>query len=1582
MFLKINKLLKRKILISKWRFGTFNVGLVLFFLLAGGYFFLGEGISKIFASGVGIVSSNPGSGDISVDFSKGTFNLTKTRDNNGKTEVGLDNGYQGEVANSTGLVSYWKMDEGTGTKMADETGRNDFVLRVPEAGIDGKMDKAVGLSFFNIGGEYRRRMFMRSATSDDFNFGTGDFTISTWVKPNTMNNVQRLVSAGTGSGEGKLWSLGFGNGWGNGNVIGFTIFDIDLWRQYNVYYQDYFSNPIPDLTEDWHQIVMTRAGGDITFYLDGEQIGISNIDSSWNVNSDDFGLSLGARYDNNFEAKTDEYYYGKMDETRIYKGVALSETQVVDDYNNGNGTVGSKNEDGLVAGWHFDENLEETIGKDFSDNGHDLTYGGPYFWDENGRVKNGLSFYNSEYGFNEVSTNGIPRGTNPTISIEAYIKSKYSLEGDGLGTIFSVTKNFENNCDGSQLENRTIAFLVQSDGQLGAYHWGEYDWSNTGVYINEDQWYHVVYVNDGPEEKIYVNGELAASRENTGFTITDDAISAIGMWNDSCGSRYKFYGTIDELAVYDSALSDQDVANHFAARTDGFGSDGSWESEAVDTVWNGGWANDVALSAKVSGVTENEKIKISLRSADSADGLNDATYEDIGGWITSDGTTEFSAQDLASVEAKRFVQIKAAFSQPQGLDTTPYLEEIKLFYDEDTVGPETDLSGIEMKRNAGEDAIESATWTNSKAPYFSWNNAVDSESGVKGYCLYLGQQANGNPVGSAGILVNRPSTYGTLTVDPSEIENAGCDFVIIAQNVSGDSQNPGITSFDFGSADFGTNSLATSNNSYYLAVKAIDLNNNVSQNAQVFEFKFDNTLPRNVSYISLPSNFIPTPVDSRMIWSTQDGNSATDLNSGLLGLQYRIGQNGEWKGTDENTTNNLGSFLQSASGSYVFTEQDFPVVQNGVEFIYVRSIDNAGNASNIVSGVLKINKDAPATPKDLSVNPTDNSSKNEYTFSWNAPDPIGDQNVANFAYCYTINTTPNAQNCMFTAKGVTSMGPAAFASRPGENIFYLVAKDTETGSINYETYAQISFNYSGESPSNPRNLDVSDISIKATSNWKLALSWDEPAYLGAGVSSYRVFRSNKNTDCVSSPVDFSEIGSTMGTSYVDTGLAQKTYYYCVSACDSANNCGLQSATVSKLPTGKFTEPADLVGGPETSKITTKRAEISWTTDRGSDSKIALGEKSNEYDKEEISNSNQTTEHVVELSKLNPGTDYYYRAKWTDEDGNTGQSEEKSFKTDPAPTVKDAKAQDLGISDVTIHFTTKGASKAKVYFGTSTSFGGSKEISTGNSSSSYDVKLDNLSDDTKYYYKINTFDSEGSEYEGTTLDFTTLPRPKISNVHIEEVKGTAQPTINITWDTNVETTSMVFYQPTNNETQKKENIKADYINGTHKATITNLFADTPYQLTIKGRDHFGNEATSDDYKFNTSTDTRPPAISDLNVEGVISASRNQNNSTETAQLVVSWNTDEAATSQVEFGEGTGTSYEQRTQEDANLTTNHLVVISGLTPSKVYHLRAISKDKANNSQTSIDTVMIAPKKTDSALNLVLSSLGEIFGFIANK
>ena len=147
---------------------------------------------------------------------------------------------------------------------------------------------------------------------------------------------------------------------------------------------------------------------------------------------------------------------------------------------------------------------------------------------------------------------------------------------------------------------------------------------------------------------------------------------------------------------------------------------------------------------------------------------------------------------------------------------------------------------------------------------------------------------------------------------------------------------------------------------------------------------------------------------------------------------------------------------------------------------------------------------------------------------------------------------------------------------------------------------------------------------------------------------------------------------------------------------------------------------------------------------------------------------------------------------------------------------------------------------------------------------------------------------------------------------------------------------------------------------------------------RGKDAAGNEAIYPVQKVKTAVDFRPPEILNMEVEATILGVGDEAK----AQIIISWDTDEPATTQVEYSEGTGINYGQSTQEDPALTTNHTVTITGLAPAKIYHLRALSKDKTNNNGKSGDYVVVTPKSTKDALNLVIDSLSKTFKFLKKK
>ncbi|MCV5968463.1 hypothetical protein, partial [Lactococcus petauri] len=69
-----------------------------------------------------------------------------------------------------------------------------------------------------------------------------------------------------------------------------------------------------------------------------------------------------------------------------------------------------------------------------------------------------------------------------------------------------------------------------------------------------------------------------------------------------------------------------------------------------------------------------------------------------------------------------------------------------------------------------------------------------------------------------------------------------------------------------------------------------------------------------------------------------------------------------------------------------------------------------------------------------------------------------------------------------------------------------MARD-ESGNINYANFSSTTFTANTAAPGIPANIDIVDVSIKATAKWRLAITWDAPNDQGDGIASYRVFRS-------------------------------------------------------------------------------------------------------------------------------------------------------------------------------------------------------------------------------------------------------------------------------------------------------------------------------------------------------------------------------------------------------------------------------------------------------------------------------------------
>ncbi|MFO0920248.1 MAG: LamG domain-containing protein [Candidatus Saccharimonadales bacterium] len=1165
--------------------------------------------------------------------------------------------------------------------------------------------------------------------------------------------------------------------------------------------------------------------------------------------------------------------------------------------------------------WKYDgTNWAKIGGDDINNSWTDGTY-------ERSRT---LTVYNG----NLIAGLGNTAGESEVWSFDGTIWSK--IGGNGVNSSWSSA--VEEVTSFSPYKGKLYAGLGNSaniDSSVWAF--GDNGFLESSTNSFDTNWHHVAATYDGSTMKLFVDGTQNGTTPKTFSVSTSDKKLYIGA---SYGGREygkpsgRFSGQLDEIRLSNVARSSftttpyattaQTIQPTQAARKSGVW---HWDTLSHTDIPNGG--------------------SITYRISDN----NGTTWKYWDGLTWANSNT-LSESNTTTVITSHFDTFPVTYDGVlwQAVMTGNGQQQVSLDgvsaeATSDTIDPSTNPTNITAYKANGGSAFSSGAWTNGSSPYFTWDAGNDAESGINGYCAYLGTDSNGDPVSTKGQLGASPTATGD-----------NCQFVINDTNL--DLAQPGILSVP----------LSSSNDMIYLNLRSIDKAGNVANSSAQFQFKFDNTPPSNPGYITAPSGFINTK-DVTMSWPTSGGSAPNDANSGLAGLQYRIGSSGTWYGDAHNGSGDISDILTNDGTYTTVPTPDYTDLAEGINTIYFRTWDQAGNyTTTYATATLKINTSgAPSEPQNLVASPTTNT-VNSFGFNWDSPSTyVGDVN--NITYCYTVNVVPSASSCAYTAPGSTELTVGPYATQPGNNTLYVVARD-ESSNINYTNYASVVFTANTSAPGVPLNTDIVDVSIKNTSKWRLALTWTEPTYTGSGISSYRIYRSTNN-------ITFNQVGSSSSTTYIDGNLTQQTYYYKVTACDNTNNCGAGGAVVNAYPTGKFTSPATITSGPSVSNITTKKATISWSTDRSSDSKISIGTQSGHYSSAEVGNSSQVSAHEISLDNLSPGTTYYFKAKWTDEDGNTGSSQEQTFTTAPAPLVKEISIDSINLSGTSISFTTRGAKSAKLYYGASEAFGGLKEVNTSFDESRYQINIDQLNDGTKYYFMVSTVDQEGAEYSGNIMTFTTPSRPRITNLRFQPVTGESTSTQKVTWDTNVPTTSQVSYSTANGQPIELQDSK---MVTSHEVIIHDLEDDSTYSLIAQSRDASGNLATSDKQLFKTALDTRPPKTSSVVVESSIRGSGSEAR----GQIVVSWHTDEPATSQVAYSEGSGvTVFNNKSAQDTRLTTEHIVIISDLPTSRVYSIQPLSQDSAKNEGQGETQTAIIGRSSDNAITIIFNTLKSIFG-----
>ncbi len=389
------------------------------------------------------------------------------------------------------------------------------------------------------------------------------------------------------------------------------------------------------------------------------------------------------------------------------------------------------------------------------------------------------------------------------------------------------------------------------------------------------------------------------------------------------------------------------------------------------------------------------------------------------------------------------------------------------------------------------------------------------------------------------------------------------------------------------------------------------------------------------------------------------------------------------------------------------------------------------------------------------------------------------------------------------------------------------------------------------------------------------------------------------------------------------------------------------------------------------------ATIIWTTDELSHSTLEYGTGLS-YGQTVTLSATAGLAHLAALTGLSANTTYYYCVHSTDLFNNhssscgqqfitaqnivtqnpsvtpsTNQTQTPSVPQTPTenilPIVTGISVSNITHNSATISWQTDQPTNHQVEYGLNSNHG-SVTVLDNSFDSSHSVTLIGLSADTEYHFSVKSQDGSGHEAVSTDDTFVTA-----SNIIINQNVNTT-PTISAVAENSLTISSVTINWQTDLPATTKLDYGTDITYGTtldqgstlstnHSVTISGLTPYTNYHYRLTSVSGTGHTGTLNNQEFTTLAE---PIIIDTAPE--IS---NINASANTTGATISWQTNEVANSQVEYG--LSTSYTHSSALNTTLATNHSTSLANLSPNTTYHYRVIVQDTFGNTAYSNDQIL---------------------------
>jgi hypothetical protein len=381
----------------------------------------------------------------------------------------------------------------------------------------------------------------------------GELTILGWINfPETPNN------AATCAARYPILS----SAWG---------YTVEVNDQRQLFYGHYtnqaggvgIASPAPLSTNTWQHFAAVRTSTEIRLYVDGQLVNSAAIPNETIYYEPGDTLKIGARDC----GVTRHTFKGQIDELAVFRR-ALTTSEIESIYAAGSAgqcvPICTEPLAGLVGWWRGQSNTLDQVSTN------------------NGILRNGATFTNGIVGGTAFFLDGlndyveIPSAPSLVITGAISVEAWLFRRTGGQNSVLSKTagRPARAGWDWELQPDGALEFYVDGDGEY--FNGVDREFRSSPGTVPSNVWTHVVTTFDPATQimKIYANGMDAGGSIVNGGTVnsifpTTDPIRISGFQGGQSNPTLHFRGNVDEVGLYNRALTSNEVAALFASRSAG-----------------------------------------------------------------------------------------------------------------------------------------------------------------------------------------------------------------------------------------------------------------------------------------------------------------------------------------------------------------------------------------------------------------------------------------------------------------------------------------------------------------------------------------------------------------------------------------------------------------------------------------------------------------------------------------------------------------------------------------------------------------------------------------------------------------------------------------------------------------------------------------------------------------------------------------------------------------------------------------------------------------------------------------------------